>query len=63
MQPLGVSFFGPLNTFYNQEFHMWLKNHPGRTVTHFQVTELFKQAYRRDATANNGQNGFAAFSP
>lgn len=60
MQPLDVSFFGPLNTFYNQELRIWLRNHPGRTVTHFQVAELFKQAYLRAATVNNGQNGFAA---
>lgn len=60
MQPLDVSFFDPLNTFYNLELHMWLRNNPGRTVTHFQVAELFKQAYLRAATVNNGQNGFAA---
>lgn len=60
MQPLDISFFGPLNTFYNRELHMWLRNHPDRTVTHFQVAELFKQAYLRAATVINGQNGFAA---
>ncbi|CAH2101236.1 unnamed protein product [Euphydryas editha] len=50
MQPLDVSFFGSLNTFYNKELHLWLRNHPGRTVTHFQVAEVFKQAYLRAAT-------------
>lgn len=60
LQPLDVSFFGPLNTFYNQELNIWLRNHPGRTVTHFQVAEIFQQAYLRAAKVSHGQSGFAA---
>lgn len=60
LQPLDVSFFGPLNTFYNQELNSWLKSHPGRTVTHYQVTGIFKEAYLRAATVKNGQSGFAS---
>ncbi|KAF2893032.1 hypothetical protein ILUMI_13144 [Ignelater luminosus] len=37
IQPLDVSFFGPLCTFYNQEVSKWLKNNPGRVVTPLQV--------------------------
>ncbi|KAJ0179839.1 hypothetical protein K1T71_004430 [Dendrolimus kikuchii] len=33
MQPLDVSFYGPLKTYFNQEVTSWLKNHPGRVVT------------------------------
>lgn len=60
LQPLDVSFFGPLNTFYNQELNVWLKSHPGRTVTHQQVSGIFKEAYLRAATVKNGQSGFAS---
>lgn len=44
VQPLDVSFFGPLNAYYNQELTNWLKNNPGRVVTHFQVASLFNAA-------------------
>lgn len=42
MQRLDASFFGPPNTFYNQELNMWLWNHSRRTVTHFLGGEQFK---------------------
>ncbi|KAB0801102.1 hypothetical protein PPYR_05456 [Photinus pyralis] len=60
VQPLDVSFYGPLTTFYNQELNNWLRNHPGRTVTHFQVTNIFNEAYVKAATAKNAQNGYSA---
>lgn len=58
LQPLDISFFGPLTTFYNQELNIWLKSHPCRSVTHQQVTGIFKDAYLRAATVRNGQSGF-----
>lgn len=58
LQPLDVSFYGPLNIFYNQELNTWLKSHPGRTVTHQQVAGIFKEAYLRAATVKNIQSGF-----
>lgn len=30
MQPLDVSFYGPLKTYFNQEVSTWLKSHAGR---------------------------------
>ncbi|KAB0803759.1 hypothetical protein PPYR_00729 [Photinus pyralis] len=59
VQPLYVVFFGPLSTYYNQELNLWLKTHPGRTVTHYQVAELFKNAYQKAATLSNAENGFS----
>ncbi|XP_049888124.1 uncharacterized protein LOC126382356 [Pectinophora gossypiella] len=58
MQPLDVSIYGPLKTFYNQEISKWLKNHPGRVVTHLQIGNLFAQAYGKAATVQNASNGF-----
>lgn len=60
VQPLDVSFFGPLVAYYNQELTNWLKNHPGRVVTHFQVASLFNAAYIKAATIPNALNGFSA---
>lgn len=37
----------------------WLRLHPGRTVTQFQVAELFGKAYGRAATVGTAINGFA----
>lgn len=36
-QPLEVSFFGHLSTYYNKEIAKWLKAHPGRVVRHLQI--------------------------
>jgi hypothetical protein len=47
LQPLDVSFFGPLNTFYNREVTKWLKNHPGRTVTIPNFKDISVQHTRR----------------
>lgn len=58
LQPLDVSFFGPLSTFYNQAITAWLKNNPGRTVTAYQVAKLFREAYERSATMENAVSGF-----
>jgi len=32
LQPLDVSFFAPLDAYYNQEITKWLKSNPRRTV-------------------------------
>lgn len=58
VQPLDVSFYGPLNTYYNQALNNWIRSHPGRTVTHYQVAGLFKEAYDKAATLSNAQSGF-----
>lgn len=59
VQPLDVSFFGPLSTYFNQELSNWLKHHPGRVVTHLQVGEIFNQAYQKAATIANAIKGFS----
>lgn len=59
VQPLDVSFFGPLTTYFNQELNMWLKTHPDRTVTHYQIAGLFKNAYQKAATLSIAEKGFS----
>ena len=58
MQPLDVSFFAPLKTYFNQAISKWLKAHPGRVVTQLQIAGLFNEAYGKAATVRNGCHGF-----
>ena len=48
----------PLKTYHAQEIESWLKNHPDRVVTHYQITELLGKAYLKSATAANVANEF-----
>ena len=45
MQPLDKAFMGSLKIFYCQETEKWLRSHPGRVVTVYQIGELFGNAY------------------
>ena len=60
LQPLDVSFFGPLDAYYNSEVTLWLKNNPGRTVGLYQLSRLFASAYGKAATVGNALSGFRA---
>ena len=59
LQPLDVAFFRPLSIYYNQATDRWLRQHPGRGVSVFQVSQLFGQAYAKAATMTTAINGFA----
>ena len=58
LQPLDVSFFKPLKTYYYQHLNQWMRAHPGRPVTMFQICQLFGKAYGQAATVGNAVNGF-----
>lgn len=58
MQPLDRSFMFPLKTYYSQAIETWLKQHPGRPVTHYQVAALLGEAYNKAATVSNAAGGF-----
>lgn len=60
IQPLDVSFFKPLSTYYIQSTEKWLRSNPGRQVTQYQVAKLFGEAYERAAMIGNIVNGFKA---
>jgi len=49
-----------LKTFYCQEIEKWLRSHPGRVVTVYQIGELFGNAYKRAATGETAAKGFRA---
>lgn len=58
LQPLDVSFMGPLNTFYVQSIEKYLRNNPGRVVSQFQVSRLMGEAFLRAAVPSTAINGF-----
>jgi len=60
MQPLDKAFMVSLKTFYSQEIEKWLRSHPGRVVTVYQIGELFGNTYTRTATGEITANGFRA---
>ena len=60
LQPLDISFMKPLSTYYNQECEKWLRSHPGRVITMFQVGSIFGSAYIRAAKTEVAVNGFKA---
>ncbi|XP_047144756.1 uncharacterized protein LOC124818241 [Hydra vulgaris] len=59
VQPLDVVFFGPLQTYYDQEIQTWLRKHPDRVMTHFQVPGLLNNAYLKIATLAKAVHAFA----
>lgn len=58
MQPLDVSFMKPLSSFYSRAMERYLRNHPGKVITLYQVSSLFAEAYLNAAVPNNAISGF-----
>lgn len=42
----------------NKKVIKWLRAHPGRVVTHLQISSLFNEAYGKAATIQNACHGF-----
>jgi len=58
MQSLDVAFMKLLKAYYSAAFELWLDQHPGCVVTHYQVARLFTQAYEKAAPMTVARNGF-----
>lgn len=58
LQPLDVSFFGPLKTYYSQACDNFMVTHPGQAITDKNIGELLSTAYFKAATVGNAVNGF-----
>lgn len=58
LQPLDVTFYGPLKIAYNVECSKYLKSHPFQKITPFEIAELFNNAYGRVATPEKALKGF-----
>ncbi|KAK0042948.1 tigger transposable element-derived protein 6 [Biomphalaria pfeifferi] len=35
----------PLTTYYDSELQVWLRSHPGRVITEFQIASIYAKAY------------------
>lgn len=58
MQPLDLTFHGPLKTAYNRECETYMINHPGAKITAFDNVGLYTKAFNRCSSIDKAINGF-----
>ncbi|CAH0730535.1 unnamed protein product, partial [Brenthis ino] len=58
MQPLDLTFHGPLKTAYNRECESFMVNHPGTKITAYDVVGLYTKAFNRTTSIDKAMNGF-----
>lgn len=58
LQPLDRSVFGPYKTYYNSFCCNWMREHPGKTISIYDVAELSGKTYTQAFTPGNIQAGF-----
>lgn len=58
MQLLDISLFKSLKLKYNKAVRLWIRRHPGRPVTEYQIAQLFFTAYGQAAKVGNAMAGF-----
>ena len=58
LQPLDISIYGSLKWYYNSACNDWLLNHPGRTLSIYDVAGVSTQAYHKAFTPENVVAGF-----
>lgn len=58
LQPLDLTFFGPLKTSYNREADKWMLQNPGRRLTDYQLCAIFSPAYNRVSNIEKAVKGF-----
>ena len=58
MQPLDVSFFKSLKSWYNIEVEIYLRSSNGKTVKVYLVSKLVGKAFVKAATMESAVNGF-----
>lgn len=58
LQPLDVGVMYPLSRYLDRALENWLNNNPGRTVSVFQISKLFCEAYLKGCTPENAIHGF-----
>lgn len=60
LQPLDLSFFGPLKAALNRECDLYLKNHAYEKIAHYELARLFNKAYLKAASMEKGISEFRA---
>lgn len=59
LQPLDRTVFGPYKTYYGEACNDWMVNHPGKTISIYDVSELVGKAFAKAFTITNIIKGFA----
>lgn len=57
-QPLDVSFFRPLKSYWSDGCHDFIQKNPGRTITKYQFSPLFSVAWYKAIRPENIMSGF-----
>lgn len=60
MQPLDVTFFGPLKAAYRRECDIFMKNNAMVKITPYDLSEIFNKAYSNVASIQKCVSGFSA---
>ncbi|XP_045453927.1 MFS-type transporter clz9-like [Melitaea cinxia] len=60
MQPLDLTYFGPLKTAYNRECDLYMASNVGQRITQYEVVELFTKAFNRISNIEKAASGFRA---
>lgn len=60
LQPLDVTFFGPLKKAYNKECDLFMKSNNMVKITPYEIAGLFNRAYTKVACLDKGISGFKA---
>ena len=58
LQPLDLTFFGPLKAMYNRQVDKWMLSNPGKRVTDYELCEIFSPAYQQVASIDKAVKGF-----
>ena len=58
LQPVDITFFGPLKTYISQEIDNWMVNNPEKHVTKYNMAQLLNAAYEKAKTLRNALSGF-----
>lgn len=58
MQPLDVTFYGPLKSAYHRECDLYMTNHPYEKITHDVLASIFNKAYMKVASMDKAVKGF-----
>ena len=58
LQPLDLTFFGPLKCAFHKECDLFMKCHAAEKITPYDVPALFNKAYSRVASVDKAARGF-----
>lgn len=60
LQPLDVSVYESLKGSYHAAMDSWMYQHPGQTITMYDIPGLFGEAFKKSMTPSNIMSGFKA---